>query len=78
MTLGGVSNACGAIVRLCEDGMLGNCEYGSGEAGSVDTGDGVVSRDGVAVVEEEEEVVVVVVVVVAVVRSSFGYLSPAR
>ena len=59
--------------------MLGNCEYGSGEAGSVDTGDGVVSRDGVAVVEEEEEeVVVVVVVVVAVVRSSFGYLSPAR
>lgn len=51
MALGGVSNVCGgAIVRLCEDGMLGNCEYGNGEASG---GDGAVDGDGVAAVVVE-------------------------
>lgn len=66
MALGGVSNVCGgAIVRLCEDGMVGNCRYGSGEAGGADAGDGAVDVDGVAAV------------VVEVCRS-FGCFLPAR
>jgi len=38
MALGGVSNACGAIVWLCKDGMLGDYEYGTVEAGTADAG----------------------------------------